>query len=245
MSNMNSRQRAKKFAELLERDGVWVCDPEPRLTLQCSNPICKKEVNWDTSIIDHCDNDNGNNDTPNLKILCRSCNYLKNPAEKVKQLENMIEVTASQKFSSRYESHFIRWLYGRIMLEGKLKKEDAINEGALETGSHIPTITRYVKKWVNKHPKSIFEEVELQESVIFIVFKKSYKQQMGISDDVEMLQPDGRRYNDFEKSLMRENQGLRFPEDDDYQDWLSHGKPNWNYSIKPNILPLSEWQQTF
>jgi len=66
MSNMNSRQRHKAYSYLKTRFGAYCRG--------CQALESEREL-----VIDHRDNNNFNNHSNNWQLLCRSCNYIKNP----------------------------------------------------------------------------------------------------------------------------------------------------------------------
>ena len=66
MSNMNSRTRQITYEYLKLRDGEY-----------CR--ICGVSDEDKLLMVDHIDNDNSNNTPKNLQLLCRRCNYNKNP----------------------------------------------------------------------------------------------------------------------------------------------------------------------
>ena len=77
MSNMNSRTRQISYEYLKLRDGEY-----------CR--ICGVSDENKLLIVDHIDNDTSNNTPKNLQLLCRRCNYNKNPRQvKAEPLDNV------------------------------------------------------------------------------------------------------------------------------------------------------------
>jgi len=67
---MNGPTRKKLYTRIAERDGEF-----------CQK--CEKLSSEGQIIVDHIDNNNSNNSFENLQLLCRSCNYKKNPRRPV------------------------------------------------------------------------------------------------------------------------------------------------------------------
>ena len=66
MSNMNGTTRKKLYTTISKRDGE-LCR------------YCNKLPSEGQLVIDHINNNNSNNSLENLQLLCRACNYKKNP----------------------------------------------------------------------------------------------------------------------------------------------------------------------
>lgn len=239
MTRENSRQRMKTFARLLEKYGVPKFDEtgnQVGYMILCAEVTCKKELNWSSACCDHIDNDDDNTSFVNRQFLCRSCNNLKDPLGKIRNLDKQSEVPATMKLGSHYEYKFLRWLRGIIELEGKIKLERAIGEGALEVGCVPKTIqNEYIPKYVNDHPKSEYtKKVMDAEGNEYIVFKDAIQLELNKDDFTK-----GQHYNEFEKNLARQIQGVRFKGDEDYDDWIKAGRPIWTSTVKLDTLPLN------
>lgn len=131
-----------------------------------------KEITEDKFLIDHKDNDNSNNKLYNLQLLCRSCNYFKNPKAELSELDEL-EISSELKKGEIMEGEFRRWVFGRIMLDGTLLVEEAVYSGAeIIKGSPVST-QRYVKKM--KSPAGLYEIVKLQDSRKYLRFKPEYR----------------------------------------------------------------------
>lgn len=161
MSNMNSRDRAEKYPEIVKRDGEF-CRGCSKLAHETQEGfLC----------IDHRDNDNSNNNIMNLQLLCRRCNYLKNPRNYGSLSER--PQTPEMKKGERMEKHFRNWLFGIVTNNHKWLLEDVIDSGAEITGGSTETIKRYVRKCVSE--AGMYEIVEGQHGREFIQFKAEHR----------------------------------------------------------------------
>ncbi len=80
---MNGIMRKKLYRIIAERDGEYC---------KC----CGKLPSEGQLVIDHRDNNEKNNDLANLQLLCRSCNYLKNPRRPVDECVSENEISELQ-----------------------------------------------------------------------------------------------------------------------------------------------------
>jgi len=161
MSNMNSRDRNFVYPLIAQRDGEF-CKGCGKLA---------KETKEGFLCIDHKDNDNSNNKIDNLQLLCRSCNYLKNPRNQ-RSFEERPQ-TPEMKKGERMEKHFRNWLFGIVSENHKWLLEDVIDSGAEITGGSTETIKRYVRKCISE--AGMYELVEGQQSREFIQFKPEHR----------------------------------------------------------------------
>jgi len=145
MSNMNKKTRDKLYPIIVSRDGEYC---------KC----CGKLPNEANLILDHRDNDNTNNSHTNLQILCRSCNYIKNPRKesldlcvKEKSSENDDESCLAK--NKRTEPAFRAFILNEIDNDEvqSLKWDDIINMGAEKIGISQMTAERYLKKMTSKY----------------------------------------------------------------------------------------------
>ena len=159
---MNKDTHDKLYPIIKERDGEFCRG--------CGKIL--KEIKEEHFLIDHKDNDNGNNKLDNLQLLCRSCNYFKNPRTEISELDEL-EISSELKKGEIMENEFRKWVFGRVVLEGNLLVEEAVYAGAeLIKGSPVST-QRYVKKM--KSTAGIYEVVKLQDSRKYLRFKPEYR----------------------------------------------------------------------
>jgi len=140
VSKMNGRTRKKFFGLLWRRDG----------------PYCKccGKLAWERSlVIDHRDNDNSNNSPENHQLLCRSCNYLKNPRRPVDMcVRNSPPILHSSLSVNRdKEPKFREWVLEELERKGavdgaNISAEYVINTGAEKVGISPETVKKYLKK---------------------------------------------------------------------------------------------------
>ncbi len=145
MSNMNGVTRRKKYQEIVERDGEYC---------KC----CGKLASEGQLVVDHRDNNNTNNSHTNLQLLCRSCNYLKNPR---KSPLDMCESENSQQYSEessmsknrRTEPLFREFILSELANSecNSLTWDEAINMGAEKIGISQMTAERYLNKMISKY----------------------------------------------------------------------------------------------
>lgn len=133
---------------------------------------CGKLSNEGQLIVDHKDNDNGNNDLNNLQLLCRTCNYLKNPrrepldivCEKLEQeAENEIEI------SKRKEPLFRKYVSRLVADRIEVPQKEIIYSGAEEIRISPVTAKRYLDKMCSS--RGIYERIN-RVSTVLIKFKK-------------------------------------------------------------------------
>jgi len=131
---MNGITRKKIYSKLSSRDGEY-----------CKG--CGKLSSEGQLVIDHRDNNNRNNNSSNIQLLCRSCNYLKNPRRPVdlcvrnsESLETEIQINRTK------EPQFKRYVGQRVNEEGKVPEFDLINSGAEILDISPETTKRYLNK---------------------------------------------------------------------------------------------------
>lgn len=139
MSNMNSRQRHKAYSYLKKRFGAYCRG--------CQALESEREL-----VIDHRDNNNFNNHSNNWQLLCRSCNYIKNPrlAERpldvcggrCDSLDRETEITINRE----KEPKFREYVELRITEEEQVPQQDLINGGAEILNCSQKTTRRYLEK---------------------------------------------------------------------------------------------------
>lgn len=139
MTRMNSRTRRNLYPVIAKRDGEFCKN--------CQTPSSEKQL-----VLDHKNNDNSDNSLENLQLLCKSCNYLKNPRKKpvdnlcVSVCEEDRPMSPEMKENRRMEPRFRRWVFHKVFESGKIRYEDSINAGAEFVGCSTETVKRYLKK---------------------------------------------------------------------------------------------------
>lgn len=161
MTRMNKRQRDYFYPILVKRYGE-ICRMCGKLAF---------ETNEKFLLIDHKDNDNGNNILDNLQLLCRSCNKIKNPQEDKEFYTR--EKSPEMKANLRMEPYFRNWLQGLIQLNHKWLLEDIIDAGAEKCECSTETIKRYLRKCLSS--EGIYEIVEGQKGREYIQFKPEFR----------------------------------------------------------------------
>lgn len=138
MSNMNKKTRNRLYPIIAKRDGEYC---------KC----CGKLPHETSLILDHRDNDNYNNSHTNLQLLCRSCNYIKNPRKE--PLDFCVRDSFEERLSKfkEKENKFAEYLDERIedSYAYAIEIEDAINSGAQKVDISIETAKRYLKKLIS------------------------------------------------------------------------------------------------
>ena len=134
MSKMNGPTRKKWYVFLVKRDRECCkhCDK------------CPPEVNL---VVDHRDNNNDNNSPENLQLLCRRCNYLKNPRRPLDSEREYVreEETELQK-SNRTEPLFRKFVFREINELREVPRSELINSGAEDIEISPLTTGRYLDK---------------------------------------------------------------------------------------------------
>ena len=131
---MNGLTRKKLYPLIATRDGEYC---------RCCGALPSERQ----LVIDHRDNNNSNNDLSNLQLLCRTCNYLKNPR---KPLDNVSEClnedeTELQK-SQRSEPFFRKFVIHEINELHEVPEHELINSGSEDVGISPVTAKRYLNK---------------------------------------------------------------------------------------------------
>jgi hypothetical protein len=137
---MNGNQRKKLHYRLIGRDG----------------PNCKRCDVSNTVlqlVIDHIDNNNRNNLLDNLQLLCRACNYRKNPRISERDSsdvsnENKQTGSSSIIINKEKEQNFRDFVY-EIIIFGERRnhsKKKIVDSGAEVVDISTETAKRYFKK---------------------------------------------------------------------------------------------------
>lgn len=132
---MNGPTRTRLYRFIAQRDGE-----------RCKR--CGKLPDQGQLVIDHIDNNSRNNNSENLQLLCRRCNYLKNPRQPVDlsvSEEWVVEQTELQ-VNRLKEPMFKKYVFHRINEETSVPEVDLVNAGAEEIGASPVTTKRYLNK---------------------------------------------------------------------------------------------------
>jgi hypothetical protein len=139
---MNGRTRKVWYMRISKRDGEF-----------CH--ACEKLPSQGQLVVDHIDNNNCNNSFDNLQLLCRTCNYKKNPrGEPVDQCVSFrsdTKMKSSISINKEKELKFREWVYDGLDERKKLPYHDVINSGAEYIGISIITAKRYLIKMLSGH----------------------------------------------------------------------------------------------
>ena len=133
---MNGPTRKKLYCIPAKRDGEYC---------RCCGVLPTER----SLVIDHKDNDNGNNHPDNLQLLCRRCNYLKNPRRPVDVCENVGEAQAGsdELMTSRLkEPQFRKFVYHELNEIQEVPENDLIYSGSEDIGISPVTAKRYLSK---------------------------------------------------------------------------------------------------
>ena len=139
MSNMNSRQRNKAYSYLKMRFGAYCRG--------CQALESEREL-----VIDHRDNNNFNNHSSNWQLLCRSCNYIKNPRLVERPLDvcgggcDSLDRETEITINREKEPKFREYVELRVGEEKQVPQQDLINGGAEYCGCSIKTTARWLAK---------------------------------------------------------------------------------------------------
>ena len=130
---MNSRTRKKWYTFLVSRDGEY-CKGCGKLALECQ------------LVVDHRDNNSKNNTESNLQLLCRSCNYLKNPRNEPLDLCVSNKDRSSISINQEKESKFRKFVYESLDNSQVVDYDELINSSAEYCDISPETSKRYLKK---------------------------------------------------------------------------------------------------
>ena len=162
MSNMNSRQRLKAYSYLKTRFGAYCRG--------CQALESEREL-----VIDHRDNNNFNNHSNNWQLLCRSCNYIKNPRLVERPLDvcgggcDSLDRETEITINREKEPKFREYVKLRVTEEKQVPQQDLINGGAEYCGCSIKTTARWLAKMTST--EGIFQKKRVC-NVIMITLKK-------------------------------------------------------------------------
>ena len=139
MARMNGATRKRLYGVLVRKTGDF-----------CK--LCEEPASEITKlIIDHIDNDNSNNCLDNLQLLCRKCNYRKNPRQPVAISERTS--TEAIRVNQSKEPKFREFVYGKINTKGSEDYRELIISGAENVGISPITAKRYLDKMCSDEGK--------------------------------------------------------------------------------------------
>jgi len=160
MSNMNKRTRDRLYPIISNRDGNYC---------KC----CGKLPRDVQLVLDHRDNDNTNNTHTNLQILCKSCNYLKNPRNVSLDMcvsNNYVDLEeSSMAKNKRTEPIFREFVLEEIDYSDcqMLEWNEVIDMSAEKVGLSQMTVERHLKKMVSKYGPLMIRQID--DGVKYIV----------------------------------------------------------------------------
>jgi len=160
---MNGPTRLKLYKLVADRDGEYC---------RCCGVLA-----WERQlIIDHIDNNSSNNNPENLQLLCRACNYLKNPRRPVDECVSECESadqTSELAVNRLKEPMFKQYVATRINESGQAPEEDLVNAGAERLDLSPVTTKRYLNKLCSSD--GIYERASSGKTVV-IRYKKALSQ---------------------------------------------------------------------
>jgi len=151
MSNMNGPTRKRKYVIVSERDGEYCRG--------CGALPYEKQL-----VIDHRDNNNANNESSNLQLLCRKCNYLKNPRP-VDVCVSESEAQATELQVNRTKEPKFKKMLAQLINEKQYHEEKDLTNSIAERLNLSPvTVKRYLDKVCSSH--GIYQRYKKRGSVI-------------------------------------------------------------------------------
>jgi len=153
VSKMNGPTR-KKFYDFLSNHNGEYCRC-------CGNLPTEGQL-----VIDHRDNNNENNSQDNLQLLCRRCNYLKNPRRPVDMCVSEEESPdqSEMEVSRTKEPSFRKFVCHQISEEKSIPEQELINSGSEYSGISPVTAKRYLNKMCSK--VGIYQKRKIGRTVI-------------------------------------------------------------------------------
>ena len=133
---MNGHTRAKMYQILAKRDGEY-CQG-------CHALPSEKQL-----IVDHKDNNPKNNKYENLQLLCRACNYVKNPRGRPLDLcerKGGIEDQSELEVSRQKEPAFRKLINQQLNEQRQIPEKELIDSACEVVGISPVTGKRYLDK---------------------------------------------------------------------------------------------------
>jgi len=151
VSKMNGPTRKKLYNYLADKDGEYC---------RCCGALPSERQ----LVVDHRDNNNSNNTPTNWQLLCRSCNYLKNPRPvDVCVSESEAQATELQVNRTK-EPQFKRMLAQLINEKEYHEEKDLINSIAERLDLSPVTVKRYLDKVCSSH--GVYQRYKERSSVV-------------------------------------------------------------------------------
>ena len=147
MTRMNKRQR-DHFYPLVETREIRLGLPLMNVGPYCRGCGITLDKDGDTApqgVIDCIKNDGNHRILPNLQLLCRACNTVKNP-RRPDPNPNMDNISWEASRSLVAERNFRGWTMAMITKHGAYPIDDLISAGAEKAGISTITAGRYLKK---------------------------------------------------------------------------------------------------
>lgn len=137
---MNGIRRKKIYTELSQKYGE-LCQ------------FCGKTSDIMQLVIDHKDNNNANNNPENLQLLCRRCNYIKNPRRPVDECvsENVHEEMSELQTSQTKKPLFKRFVWHEIHERVEVPEKEILDSSAEELDISQITAKRYLDAMCSSH----------------------------------------------------------------------------------------------
>jgi len=135
VSNMNGPTRKKLYAYVSKRDGGY-----------CKG--CGALSSERSLVLDHIDNNNANNHPSNHQLLCRRCNYLKNPRRPFDNVNECVTDGDAREIeiSKIKEPSFRKFVYHELNESNEVPESDLVNSAAEDIGISPVTAKRYLNK---------------------------------------------------------------------------------------------------
>lgn len=154
MSKMNGPKRKKLYQLLVKRDGEF-----------CK--FCKITPDKKQLVVEHIDNDNSNNILENLQLLCRRCNYIKNPrrpvvceSERGDEEQDLTELQVSRTKKPQFK----RYVAHQINEKEQVPERHLVNGGAEAIGLSSVTTKRYMNEMCS--PDGLYDRKKIGNTAI-------------------------------------------------------------------------------
>jgi len=155
---MNGITRKKLYRFISQRDGEFCRG--------CGALSFERQL-----VVDHRDNDNRNNEPTNHQLLCRKCNYLKNPRRPVDLCVSVDESPDQSELevNRTREPIFRKFVCHEINERTSIQELELINSGSEISGISPVTAKRYLNKMCS--PLGICQRHQVGK-IIVIEYKK-------------------------------------------------------------------------
>jgi len=163
VGNMNGQTRKKLYSIISDEDGEY-----------CRG--CGKLAYEGQLVVDHRDNNNSNNSRENLQLLCRSCNYKKNPRRPVDSCVGEYESGDESELQNgkKNEPLFRDYVLCRLneCQEKRIPEKELVYAGAEYVGNSPTTCARYLAKLCSS--EGPLRRVRLMKTVL-IKYKEEWE----------------------------------------------------------------------